>query len=149
MEVNKELLAPCGLYCGVCGILIADRENNQKFKERLSQVYNVPVEELTCSGCLSDNVFKYCKVCPIKSCTAEKKYQGCHQCGDFPCGHITNFIMPVGRKVMLRAIPRWREVGTEQWVKEEEERYVCPLCGYQLFRGAQRCRSCREPVSPD
>ena len=46
MEVKKELAAPCGLYCGVCAVYIADRDNNVKFKERLTTVYNVPVEEI-------------------------------------------------------------------------------------------------------
>jgi len=30
--MNAELLAPCGLYCGVCGIYMASRDNNQKLK---------------------------------------------------------------------------------------------------------------------
>ena len=66
-EVKKELLAPCGLYCGVCGVLIADRDNNQKFKERLSTVYGVPPEEIRCQGCLAEKetVFLYCQSCPI------------------------------------------------------------------------------------
>jgi len=33
MEIHGEWLAPCGLYCGVCGILMATRDNNEKFKE--------------------------------------------------------------------------------------------------------------------
>jgi predicted RNA-binding Zn-ribbon protein involved in translation (DUF1610 family) len=31
----------------------------------------------------------------------------------------------------------------------EEERYHCPNCGYALFRGANRCRNCKEPVDVD
>jgi len=27
-KINKNLLAPCGLYCGVCAIYIADKDNN-------------------------------------------------------------------------------------------------------------------------
>ena len=45
-RVRKEWLSPCGLYCGVCGILIAHRDGNRKFKERLSTVYNLPPEEI-------------------------------------------------------------------------------------------------------
>jgi predicted RNA-binding Zn-ribbon protein involved in translation (DUF1610 family) len=149
MEVKQELLAPCGLYCGVCGILIAHRENNSKFKERLSAVYQVPAEELVCEGCLSKVVFKYCRVCPIKSCTQKRGFEGCHQCQEFPCVHIQNFPMPVGKKVMLRAIPQWRELGAEKWVAAEEARYHCPACGYALFRGAKRCRKCKAPVDQD
>ena len=29
---NKELMAPCGLYCGTCSIYIATRDNNEKLK---------------------------------------------------------------------------------------------------------------------
>ncbi len=149
MTINKDLLAPCGLYCGVCGILIADRDGNEKFKERLCTVYGTRPEDLHCKGCLSDDVFGFCKVCAIKSCVQAKGIEGCHQCDDFPCEHIRKFPMPVGKRVMLRAIPEWREMGTEAWVKAEEKRYHCPSCGYPLFRGAKRCRQCKEEVDVD
>jgi predicted RNA-binding Zn-ribbon protein involved in translation (DUF1610 family) len=149
MSANLDLLAPCGLYCGVCAILIADRDDNAKFKERLAGVYGVSPDDLHCKGCLSDDVFPYCRMCPIKTCTREKGIDGCHQCDDFPCEHVENFPMPVGRKVIARAIPQWREWGTEKWVEEEEKRYHCPHCGEPLFRGAKRCRSCQEPVDVD
>jgi hypothetical protein len=149
MDTKKELAAPCGLYCGVCGILVAHRDNNLKFKERLTQVYNVGVDEIKCEGCLSDEPFFYCQTCAIKTCTADKGIAGCHQCVDFPCSYIDDFPLPVGKKVILRAIPFWREHGTEKWMEEEEKRYLCPHCGYKLFRGAQRCRNCKEPVDLD
>ena len=149
MTVNKELAAPCGLYCGVCGIFVATRDNNEKFKERLAPVYGAKGEDLNCDGCLSQRVFGYCQVCPIKSCCKEKKIEGCHQCNDFPCQFIDTFPIPVGKKVILRSVPRWREIGTEKWIEEEESRYVCPHCNYPLFRGAKTCRNCKSPVDPD
>ncbi|MBI5601799.1 MAG: DUF3795 domain-containing protein [Deltaproteobacteria bacterium] len=149
MEINKELLAPCGLYCGVCAIMMAHRDNNQKLKERLAPAYGVSPEEIRCRGCLSDEVFGYCTTCAIKSCTRQKGYEGCHQCSEFPCEHIHNFPVPVGRKVILRAVPQRREMGTEKWVEAEEKRYRCPHCGEQLFRGVKRCRHCQEIVNPD
>ena len=152
MKINKALLAPCGLYCGVCGVLIADRDDNHKFKERLATVYGTKPEDIRCRGCLhvnEEDVFFYCRACPIKACTRKKEIEGCHQCNDFPCRLIEEFPMPVGRRVMLRAIPQWREWGTQKWVAEEEKRYHCPSCGYTLFRGAKRCRQCQQPVDLD
>ena len=149
MSVNPDLLAPCGLYCGVCGILIAHRDGNEKFKERLAGVYGVSVDEIRCEGCLSDDVFAYCRICPFKKCVQEKGIDGCHQCDDFPCEHVDNFPMPVGKKVILRAIPQWREWGTQKYVEQEHKRYLCPECGYELFRGAKRCRGCKTPVDVD
>ncbi|RJP23302.1 MAG: DUF3795 domain-containing protein [Candidatus Abyssobacteria bacterium SURF_5] len=149
MAVNPDLLAPCGLYCGVCGVYIAHRDDNDKFKERLATVYGVTPAEVRCKGCLSNDPFGYCRMCPIKNCSTKKGYQGCHQCSDFPCELIENFPLPVGKRVINRAIPQWREMGTEKWVAAEEARYVCPHCGASLFRGAKRCRECKEAVDMD
>ncbi len=151
MEIGRQLVPPCGLYCGVCGIMYATRDENQKFKEKLAPVYGLMPDDIYCEGCLAegDKVFTYCRSCPIKSCAGERGFEGCHQCDDFPCEHIENFPLPVGKKVIMRAIPRWREVGTEAWVVEEKARYVCPHCGETLFRGTKRCRVCKEPVDVD
>jgi len=35
MTINPDHISPCGLYCGVCAIYIAHRDNNHNFKERL------------------------------------------------------------------------------------------------------------------
>ncbi|MFH1537309.1 MAG: DUF3795 domain-containing protein [bacterium] len=149
MGVEKELLAPCGLYCGVCAILIAYRDDNQKFKEKLAPVYGVKPEDIVCKGCKSGDQFAYCRTCLIRNCTEEKNFEGCHECGDFPCELIDKFPIPVGKKVIARAIPARRELGTEKWVEEEEKRYRCPSCGNRLFRGAKRCNGCKEPVDRD
>jgi len=147
--VNRELVAPCGMYCGVCGVLIAHRDNNQPFKEKLAQFYGCPVEDLDCQGCMSSERAAFCEVCNIRSCAMEKNYEGCYQCDDWPCEYIEQFSVPVGKKVIMRAVPQWREWGTEKWVEEEEKRYICPKCGYPSFRGSPRCRHCKEPLALD
>lgn len=157
MEINRDLLAPCGLYCGVCAIRIADLADNDKFKSRLVGLYKgklpgadeLTVDDIHCNGCLSDQPFGYCVTCAIKDCNRAKGQEGCHQCDDFPCGLIDDFPMPVGKRVILRAIPHWRAVGTEQYVADEIARYSCPGCGKSLFRGAKRCNSCGQGVDMD
>jgi hypothetical protein len=149
MKDKKALAAPCGLYCGVCGVYIATKENNEKFKERLTTVYGVKVEDIHCRGCLSDEVWLFCNECRIRDCCLKKGFEGCHQCSEFPCKHIDDFSFAVGKKVILRAIPAWRTLGTQKWMEDEENRYICPHCGSKLFRGAKRCRACREAVDVD
>lgn len=157
MRINKHFLAPCGLYCGVCGVYYATRDRNEKFMERLAGFYSgslpeghgIATDELECEGCLSGNTSIFCSACQIRDCTRSKGYEGCHECSDFPCVHIDSFPLPVGKRVILRAIPYWREYGTENWVRDEEARYLCPDCGHMLFRGAKRCNKCKTEVDLD
>ena len=161
--MNKNYAAPCGLYCGVCAILIVYRDNNVKLKEKLVKLYkgntqgkgilpnseNLTIDDIKCEGCLSENRFYHCENCEIRDCTMEKGFESCHECDDFPCLYIENFPMAVGKKVILRAIPHWKEVGTEQWIADEEKRYICPECGNKVFRGAMRCNKCKIELDLD
>ena len=157
MALEEKFLAPCGLYCGVCGVLYATRDNNEKFLQKLLSVYqskipgldDLTAEDLKCDGCLSDRKSIFCQACAIRDCTQEKDYQGCHEYKDWPCEHIEHFPIQVGKKVILRAIPHWRKHGTEKWVEEEEARYICPECSNRIFRGAKRCNKCKTSLDLD
>lgn len=163
MKTNPDFISPCGLYCGVCAIYMAQRDNNQKFKERLVNLYQgnnsgkgmlpnsetLSPDDIRCKGCLSEDRFMHCNQCEIRECTQEKGYEGCHQCPDFPCPHIENFSMVVGKKVILRAVPYRREFGTQKWIEDEEARYVCPECSHKVFRGAGRCNQCKAELDLD
>lgn len=163
MTTNPEFISPCGLYCGVCAIHIAHRDNNEKLKERLVGLYkggvpgkgklpggeNLTTADIRCQGCLSNDRFMHCKQCEIRNCNREKGYTGCHQCDDFPCQYIENFSMSIGKKVVLRSIPYRRKYGTVKWVRDEVDRYICPECGNKVFRGAVNCNQCRAHLDLD
>ena len=163
MKINPDFAAPCGLYCGVCAIHVAHRDNNQKLKEKLVSLYqggttgkgllpnseNLTADDIKCQGCLSDDTFMHCKQCEIRQCTKEKDHTGCHQCDEFPCQYIDDFSMAVGKKVILRATPYRRKFGTEKWIEDEEARYICPECGNKVFRGAIKCNQCKTKLDLD
>jgi hypothetical protein len=160
---KPEFASPCGLYCGVCAIHIADRDSNEKFKERLVNLYkggvpgkgtlpnseNLTTADIHCGGCLSDDLFMHCKQCEIRDCAQARGISGCHGCDDFPCEHIENFSMNIGKKVILRCVPYRREVGTEKWIEDEEARYFCPECGNKVFRGVVKCNRCKAGLDLD
>ncbi len=156
-DIVPELLAPCGLYCGVCLWRYATQDNDLAFLERfgklaarqLPALAGLPPEELLCDGCLSDRRFPYCRECSIRDCAQRKGLAGCHECGDFPCALTEAFPIAAGKKVMLRAVPYRREHGTDEWVRAEVERYRCPACGHRLARGARQCERCHTPVEVD
>jgi hypothetical protein len=143
---NEETVAPCGLYCGVCGVYRATINNDEELREKFAKAYGVSPADLVCRGCNSDTVFMYCRVCSIKACTTEKGIEGCYLCDAFPCEKVEAFPVAEGKKNILRAVPRWQELGTYKWVEEEEKLFTCRSCGNQLFRGAKKCRNCNTLV---
>ncbi len=163
MKPNPDFISPCGLYCGVCAIHIAHRDNNEKFKNSLVGLYkggvsgkgtlpnseDLSTKDIHCQGCLSQDLFMHCTQCEIRDCTAKKEITGCHECDEFPCQIITDFPMAVGKKVMLRSIPHRRTVGTQQWVQDEEARYFCPECNNKVFRGVVTCNRCKAKLDLD
>jgi len=158
---NKDLMAPCGLYCGVCGVYIATRDNNQKFKTIMGNLYGTKPEETECLGCMQPDetkkLYAYCKLCTIRDCVKSKWLYSCHQCDEWPCSKIENFGLLTGKKVMKNTIPIWKakvaehgdEKGSVEWSRAVCERYHCSSCGKPLFRGAQRCRACNHPVAEE
>jgi hypothetical protein len=154
---HSNLNAPCGLYCGVCRIYMATVENDLAYLKRLGKLYArqfpqiaaLSSEELQCDGCLSVRRFPSCQVCSIRDCVQSKGIEGCHVCADFPCRHIDEFPIPAGKKAILRAVPYWRENGTQAWIQSEKERYHCPTCGERLYRGVKQCPACRSVVDLD
>ncbi len=156
MKIRTELLAPCGLYCGVCRIFSATQENDLLLLRRLAKIYRIlpglehlTAEDMPCDGCLSERRFEFCRECLIRDCTEQQGYLGCHECTRFPCNLIDAFPSQVGKQVMLRAIPYRQTHGTEQWILAEEARYLCPECGERLFRGVTQCHQCSSEVALD
>ncbi len=163
MIPNPDFISPCGLYCGVCAIHIAHRDNNQKLKEKLVTLYKggtqgkgtlpnsdqLSTDYIRCSGCRSNDLFMHCRQCEIRECTKNKGYSGCHECNEFPCPHIETFSMAVGKKVIMRSVPYRRQFGTEKWIEDEEARYHCPHCGNKVFRGVIRCNQCKAELDLD
>ena len=158
---NSELLAPCGLYCGTCGIYIATRDGNDKFRNAMAKVFGTKPEETECLGCMQADppakLFCLCKTCEIRECIKKKGYYSCLQCETWPCNFTDKNDNAIGQRVMKKAIPDWRkkvekygdQEGSENWARSECERYHCSSCGKPLFRGAQQCRFCKNLVADE
>ncbi|MFX0039276.1 MAG: DUF3795 domain-containing protein [Candidatus Heimdallarchaeota archaeon] len=153
-DINDELLSPCGLYCGVCRIYLAHKDNDIEFKKEILPTLNSigirNVDDVACRGCLSDEVvFNFCRTCPIKDCIKNKEINGCYLCEEFPCKIIRNWPDLLEKKIILRSTYSRQKLGTERWVEAEKKRYKCPKCGNPLFHGAKKCKRCNLAVDLD
>ena len=75
---DKNLMAPCGLYCGACGVYLATRDKNEKFKEVMGNLYKTKTEDTECYGCMQSEppkkLYGYCTLCAIRNCVRGKGY---------------------------------------------------------------------------
>lgn len=71
MNLEEELIAPCGIYCGICVAYFGYRMDGEKRKD-------------SCPGCKQRD--KRCAFLK-KNCDrlSEKKVEYCFECEDFPC----------------------------------------------------------------
>ena len=158
--------APCGLACFECRYYVENQNQQRTDKtDRDLRLNNIPPEVWQCNGCRNQKgilkshelFFNRTGPCHVYKCTSEKGIDFCYQCDEFPCQLVEHFPLPVGRRVMKRAIPLWREFvaqlgdekGSVEWARRECERYHCPDCGEPLFRGAITCRKCKKVVADE
>ena len=147
-KTNTNLLAPCGLYCGVCRVYIAHRDNNLKFKQELLPIYKAygakNVDDIACTSCLSDGIkFPFCRTCSIKECIKDKDIEGCRQCDEYPCNDLKEFQAAGAHRFELWVShEQIVEMGYEKWMEEMKEYYSCSNCKTINSAYDFQCRSC-------
>lgn len=160
-----HLAAACGTYCGACPAYIAKHSDDEQVKMRLQKRSSIGpakaqkgipspgwMDGLLCDGCLSGGTLAaHCQSCAIRKCAAIRQNNSrCSDCEELPCYRITNLINMGGylhRQEYLPNLKKIREMGLQEWVKYEEERWSCPRCGLPVSWYDAECVSCGEPRS--
>jgi len=139
---DKKLAAVCGLFCPACMIYIATHEDPEKLKI-IAENRKVTVEEVKCDGCRAERRTFYCKTCKMYQCAAEKGIDFCGECRDYPCKDLKAFQAELPHRFELwEAQERIKEVGYEQWCKEQIKHYSCPKCRTLNSAYDFTCRKC-------
>ena len=164
---GEHLAAACGTYCGACPAYIAKHSEDEQIKMKLQRRFSsgltkalkgIPdpswMDGLLCDGCLSGGTLAaHCKTCQIRLCAANKQNDSrCSDCQELPCYRVTSLINMGGylhRKEYLPNLGKIREMGVQEWVKKEEERWRCPQCGLPISWYDAKCAGCGEPRSDD
>ena len=161
---NEHLAAACGTYCGACPAYIARHSDDEIIKMRLQKRSSsgppgaqkgIPdpgwMDGPLCDGCLSGgHIALHCQRCAMKVCTAGK--QNVTRCSDWkelPCQRVTNMINTglLHRAEYLPNLKKLREMGVQEWVRYEEERWRCPQCGLPMSWYDAECTGCGAPRS--
>lgn len=146
VEVKKELLAPCGLYCGVCRIYKAHKDNDMEFKREILHTLNSygakTVNDIACTGCLSnDVVFPFCRTCSVKDCIKNKEIEGCYQCDEFPCKIITTWPDPLDKKSCFALSLLGVTLELKNGLTQRRKDIDAPNVGTGYFMGRRNVRN--------
>ena len=134
----------CGIYCGTCPRYLAHRLNDTEEMEKIHHETGVPVDQIRCDGCLSDVRAAPCQDCDIRDCAVSRGITHCAQCAEFPCQLITDFNNDIfaHHSEVLENIQRQRDIGIDEWLEEQRQRWRCPGCGRESDWYATECIQC-------
>ncbi len=133
-KFTPELIAPCGMNCGIC-------------KAYLAYSRGVPYKkgEVThCSGCLVRN--KNCAFIK-RDCPKEvgKLIRFCYECAEMPCKNLAKIDELYSARYGMSMVDNLKEIkakGMDVFLKSQEEKYRCPSCGDVVSVHDGKCYAC-------
>jgi hypothetical protein len=136
--MKEELIAPCGMNCGICISYLAMK--NELNKKGLKRVY--------CEGCLPRG--KNCLHMGDR-CQALGKgiVRFCYECKDFPCKRLKALDKRYRTKYRMSMIENLiaiREHGLESFLKKEAVKWICPDCGNTICCHIGLCLNCQVDI---
>jgi hypothetical protein len=137
MKMSAQLIAPCGMNCGICLAYLRDKN--------------------ICPGCWSNDRYKSksCVNCVIKNCEllAKTDSKFCYECSKFPCARLKQLDKRYRLKYKMSMIENLlyiKEFGLKKFEQKEAIRWKCDTCGGMICVHRGICLKCRNnTVAPD
>jgi len=129
------LIASCGMNCGLCiGHLR---------------------EKRPCGGCFKiddKNKPKVCRSCKIVNCDllAATKSRFCYDCEKYPCTRLKNLDKRYRTNYgmsMIENLAYIKDHGLNKFLRNEEDRWKCKVCGAGLSVHRDFCLNCKTKIN--
>ena len=132
-KIAPELIAPCGMNCGICKAYLSYSRGIPKQRGKVTH----------CSGCIPRD-----KLCFIKR-GCKKLRQGeirlCFECEDLPCENVDRIDRRYRNRYGMSMVENLREIQATSlglFIEKQETKYRCPSCGDTISVHDQKCYSC-------
>ena len=140
VNLNKELIAPCGMNCGICSNYLAYK-NNIHGK-------GLPI----CIGCRPRD--KQCAFLKKKCKDGLKLLKGeikfCFECNYYPCENLTGLDKRYREKYGMSMIDNLNEIknrGINYFIENQGKKYKCQKCGNLISIHNNKCFICDKVIS--
>jgi hypothetical protein len=131
MTMSSELIAPCGINCGICVAYFGYTISGEKRKQR-------------CIGCrLLDKKCAFVK----KNCSklSKKQVEFCFDCSSFPCKDLEKLDRRHRQNYGDSPIDNLKQIqknGIEVFLEKERIKWKCPKCGAIVCVNTKKCYNC-------
>ena len=129
ISFKKELIAPCGMNCGICMAFLRDKNK--------------------CPGCrVIDNFQPITRVrCIIKNCEQLRKSNSkyCFNCRTYPCKRLKQLDKRYRTKYsmsMIENLNNIRKNGIRDFLQKEKIRWTCSKCSGVIIVHRGTCSRC-------
>jgi hypothetical protein len=134
--VKKELIAPCGIYCGLCSAYLA-YANDIAIKKGLIT---------HCIGCKPRN--KKCAYLK-KNCSLllNNEIDYCYECTEYPCRRLKHLDERYRKNYnysLIECLNIIKENGDEFFLDKEKKENECKKCGSLISIHNKKCFHCDE-----
>jgi hypothetical protein len=132
-KFTSGLLAPCGIYCGICKAYLAYNHNVPRQRSKVTY----------CSGCRPR-----AKNCYIKrGCTKLRKHalESCSQCDVMPCKNLLHLDKRYRERYDMSMVENLKDIqanGMEAFLEGQRRKYRCSNCGGTFSVHNGKCYSC-------
>ncbi len=133
-DFAPELIAPCGMNCGICSGYLAFSRNLPRRRGKITH----------CAGCRPRN-----KQCAFLKGRCQKltdnQISFCFECDDFPCYSLRRIDERYRRNYYMSMIDNLNEIkqsGINAFLQNQREKYKCPRCGGVICIHNRKCYDC-------
>ncbi len=133
-----NLAGHCGIYCGNCRHYLARSKGILKEKKLKHGCHGCRVQNKNCAWVKRD--------CEL---LRKKKVDFCFECENFPCANLEklDFRHLYNENVSpVENLLRIKNVGVQQWLKEQEDEWKCTKCGGNICITDSECYDCRDKI---
>ncbi len=127
-KFTPELIAPCGMNCGICVAFFGYTMTGQRRKQ-------------SCGGCRSrESLCAFIKQRCDK--LANKRLLYCFECAGFPCESLKTIDDRYRNKYGMSMIENLRFIqanGVEKFIEKEQRRWKCPSCSGTMCVHNKKC----------
>ena len=134
IKFTPDLIAPCGMNCGICKSYLAYSRGVPAQKGKVSNCVGCRIRSKNCAFIKRD--------CPKK---VGKQLSSCSECGDMPCrrlAHLDQRYQEHYGMSMGENLKEIKDKGMDEFLKDQEVKYRCPKCGDVVSVHDGRCYAC-------